>query len=363
MNMHGIAIWAKSSDAGKDLKADLHINVWKLSEDSRDRHLDIGIMLNGRQGVQSLFVYVPSQTFSLDDFHDLGSLLLNDETTCAAVFNEHLTVTKTHPGTHGDIVINGKKSKKRFILYRLDPASKSSVELKSCDHKGSVIEILLPDDSECRNDAACCDCWAYVRFRISGECICNMFARDELANSALQNFSSNVEVFDIRINEVRTLDASLITKMHNHANGNTPLKFSSIQFFFMCKSTEEVVLATKIQTSARYLEEGTWDKYKPAPSGGNSIKKNSIIAHQWKRVDDGSGCSDFTMLVKTRFEVLHWKKILIFVFVVIVLGCVGSLLASGIEGCWRNPITIEKSVQSADEIREKGHETAKGAAD
>lgn len=120
MNTHSIAIWAKVSASDKDpktdkdLKTDLHINVWKLSESSCDRHLDVGIMLNDRQGVHSLFIYVPVQDFSLDDFSDLGGLLLDDSATCAAVFNEHLTITKKHPAICGDVTIHGKKSEKNL---------------------------------------------------------------------------------------------------------------------------------------------------------------------------------------------------------------------------------------------------------
>ena len=164
-------------------------------------------------------------------------------------------------------------------------------------------------------------------------------------------------MFDIRINEVRTLDPSLVTEMRN--NENLPLKFSNMQFFFMCKSTEEVVLASKASTSARYLEQGTWDKYQPTQGNGKGILRNSIIAHQWKKTDDGAGSSDFTMLVNTKFEVIHWGKILCSAGLVILLGCCSSLLASCIEKSWCNGLAKD-GVQSSQLTKENDNVLSQG---
>lgn len=343
MNKHGIAIWGKQVER-QLVSARLHINVWKLDEQRGSRDLDIGIMLNEYSGPCTLNVYIPAAKLGKESFQDLGEILFEKE-ICSAIFNERLTVSQCTANKYCAVAFDGKDKSENFLIYKLDKNSDLCVKIESDRYGGSLICIALPKIDAHENEQWKCISKIYIRFRISGECADVFFAKDTLANSAMQNFTSVAELFDLRINEIRTLDTSLIEVMNK--NGFSPIAFDNIQFFFMCKSTEEVVLATIAQVKARKLESDTWKAYQPSAVARWSLFSPStwrkrgrlIIAYHWKNSSrEENLISDFTMLVKTKFDKLHGLKLVGLIVFALFLGFVGSLAASKFEQrCWPEP--------------------------
>ena len=297
---------------------DLHINVWKNELESC---IDFGLMLPNK-GVREkkLNIYIPSKEVDLT-LTDLNSILIGSQRVLNAVFNEIVKTESCHESPLSKLVRYSKKNEK-FCLLGL---TQNRIN-KICAVNGTIYIIDLSTDCGCK-----CECeYIYLRFRIKGKFICDAFCRDELATSKLQNFTSEISVFDIRINEIRALPNDIVDTLQ----GKKTVKFRTIQFFLMCSSEEDLLLSKMPHRSVRCLEreDEAWGIYYPPLAGVK--KKELIFAYQWKK----ETCvemplDDFTLLVKIRKDKLLPRKVSMALIMTFLFAVIASLFASTIFSC------------------------------
>lgn len=300
---------------------DLHINVWKNEPQSC---IDFGLMLPNK-GVRGkeLNIYIPSKEVGLT-LEDLNNILIRSQRVLNAVFNE---IVKTESCPESPLSKLAKYSKKNEKICLLGLTKNRIRNIGS--EKGTIYTIDLSTDNEKCNRRCECE-YVYIRFRISGSFICNAFCRDELATSKLQNFTSEISVFDIRINEIRALPDDIVDTLQ----GKKTVKFRTIQFFLMCSSEEDLLLSKMPHRSVRCLEQedGAWGVYYPPLA--RIDKKKLIFAYQWKKENDiAMPLDDFTLLAKIRKDKLLPGKVLKAVCMTFFFAVIASLLASIIFSC------------------------------
>ncbi len=323
MNKLSMAFWFAEPDLENKSSVELHVNVWKIPLSLTDnvKFLDIGLMVRNYSLHTNIFMFVPDPEFNMDNFHDLGACLTDSQNVAFhAVFNERLKIATCSCDKYAEV----RRESDSFILYKLDKKNGDvSIDRNKCG--GSIIKIKIPEiPGDCEEISN-----LYFRFRLSGKCIDDSFTQDNLASDALQHYISRIELFDMRVNEVRTLPASLVESMSKNA-----VKFDKIQFFLMCEAKEELVLAKTGQKSARNLENEIWQNY--ISSVGKFKENSSIIAYQWSKLSENAGVKkidDFSMLIKIKLDTISKKKIICAICFVVVLGIISSLIASFLIFC------------------------------
>jgi hypothetical protein len=319
MKKLSLAFWFVDSCVENDSNVELHINVWKipLSDKDNAKFLDIGLMIRDYTSGASLCMFVPDPNFGMVNFDDLGANLTNNQSVAFhAVFNERLIITTCSCDKFAKIKRDSGES---FILYKLDKHN-GDVSIDSDRYGGSIVKIKIPempDEGKDINNI-------YFRFRLSGVCIEESFTQDNLASDALQHYISRIELFDMRVNEVRTLPDSLVESMSRNA-----VRFNKIQFFLMCDAKEELVLAKTGQKNARNLESEIWENY--IRSAGKFKNNSSIIAYQWSKQtadNEKDKIDDFSMLIKIKLDTISNGKIVCAICFVIAVGVISSLISS-----------------------------------
>ncbi|KHK02945.1 hypothetical protein [Desulfovibrio sp. TomC] len=324
MNRLDFAFWFDSAGT-KECPlnpVELHVNVWKLAGDKGQCScIDFGILYNDVHAPQVLNLYVPDVGFAKEDFVDLfSSLSKRNWKVCEAVFNERLAVN-VEPRTKFGFVT---KASGNFYIYNIDV--ENNVSVVNNVFGGSRISIKIPSaHANGKKDAD----KIYVRFRLTGKAVCTCFHQDKLASSKWQNWTSSIELFDFRVNQVRTLSPSLVEEIPEGCQ----VEISTVQFFLMCNSTEELILSKNVQENARILEKDLWIDY--CPNIKEMRDDSLVIAYQWRKVakNEAGWMNDFSMFAKIKSEHLDWVKILQVTIFTMVLGILASYFASLLPSC------------------------------
>jgi len=331
-NKHGIAIWADKGQPDTLKPVELHVNVWKLSGEASARLIDIGIMLFQYSSAKTINIFIPFERADSSNFSDLGEKL-RESKMCSAVFNELCKVDDDDTKKFLKVTKRNTDPQDTFYIYTLDCRENGNVKFKSA-HDGTIVKISIPELSQASTgDDGIRQGKVYIRFRLSNQCVTSFYSQDDLAHAAMQNFVAKVEILDIRFNEVRTLDRSI----NEYFESNTPLNFSKVQFFFMCRSTDELILAKTAHVSARNLEKESWESYLPENaygSKGKAKQSNNIIAYQWRTPKEGAPFCDYSMMIKTRYDTFNIKKVVALLLVTILIGALGSELSTQAHNIW-----------------------------
>ena len=91
----------------------------------------------------------------------------------------------------------------------------------------------------------------------------------------------------------------------------------------MVPSSHEVTIWDNF-SECRNLESEGWEDYLQ-----DKVSTDKIAVYHWKKKkEQNSPVDEFTQLIKIEHKATDWKIILMYCFVVIILGAIGSLVAS-----------------------------------
>ncbi|WP_187263774.1 hypothetical protein [Pontibacter beigongshangensis] len=290
--MKSLAFWYEPiNKLNSENKAELqlHLNHWKVKGESNnelDYFLDIGIRVKNGVNVQKLCFYLPEEILDLSTtIDDLGANLKNAK-LLTAVFNENYSSNTVGNKKHFEVIHDGET---QFYIYSLDIRS----DCKPIhDYEGTIVKIPFT----CFHGVD-----TYYRIRIKTDLVKNFSHIFRPKNSFFESISSSIELIDLRINDTRDLNLSLLEHIEN--NG-VKFNISLIHLFIMRNITDDYILSDIKLNSVRLLEKDTWETYLQT---ANYEYNNSLAYHLKTKTskeerDRDQFIEDFNALIKFRFE-------------------------------------------------------------
>ena len=324
-NVVSFAFWyeedeKKLGDKGdKELSATMNFNLWcQCDWGAEYPYLDIGFEVANLSLAQTLFFYLP---LSIPEPHnkyiaDLGEKFTKTE-LIDAVFNENYSAELAASSKTIMVKpIDPSRDLKPFQIYEIDTAHDIELEpfVSSGGYQGTVMKIpvariVAKDTTEETEDR--CDTY-YFRFRIKNLLLDFLIHDYTPRHAALQSIFNTTQMIDFRYNNVRSLDKSLVERFY--APGHHIVNVKHTHFLLITKAYVDVF--GEQFKSTRKIEQKVWEEYVD-----NHDTKDLVAYHH---VDEGNSSE---MFVRLRLE----KSVIgIYIFTVVVMGIISSLLASGI---------------------------------
>lgn len=342
--MESIALALKpSSQRHPDLSPDieLHLNIWKKDSWRSWRKtrffLDLG--LKTRCCFDNIFLYLP---FSLDDenpWEDLGDSICSHPNLLCAIFNDDLRSVVQDNNCFCKIEKNVPGGNDSFFIYKL---GSNNIELITDGYKvGTLLKIKIENCSDVtaspEND------FCYIRFRLFIKDASQFAQRRPLSNDLIQAAFSNLDLFDIRINENRNLAPKV--KEAIRTGGYEMPGFSKIHIFYIADTRVSVDTASAVKSDSRIIEPEIWKDYEPEPI---KLKNGLFIAHHWKAKAEKKQelatrglffrnsiptvmeipIKSLNLFFTTKYPRIHGMKLASYFSVVVLLGCLGSWIAN-----------------------------------
>lgn len=331
--MNAIGLYYFSNSSGSNLKetekkhlginpqlVDLHINIWKVERGKfylkPEIYIDFGIMSSFK--VQKLCLYLP---FGVKIYEDLGKILNNKKKELCAIFNDELLPKPQRNGCYCKIEYEEPKATNDFFLYEL---GEKNIEVVP-QNGGTYVFITFegyPNDkvkkTKWRNEKR------YIRFRVKVEKREEISITSHISNDLLQAAFSMSDYYDIRVNEKREIPDKV--KEYMQSKNFKICKFTKVHLFYMADSREKIENESSLKCDSRLLESCQWKGYEPKTVIYNPV----FIAHHWKkRMKDGEDVlNNFSVFFNTIYPKLNILRLISYLSVAILLGCIGSILTN-----------------------------------
>lgn len=319
--------------------AELHINVWKVSCGtlSSDVKIFFDFGLKTKKIVESIYVYIPFEIFEDGKEYDLVKKLQNNNELLCAVFNSDFK-TETAQGNTFSLVKDCNDNP-LFYLHQLG-STKFNPTLFHIGKgkKRKIIGTLLRINIQ---DAPTNGCdYTYIRFRVQPKKVKDVIKTEHISNDFLQAAFSKIDMFDLRVNETRDINTDVMDKIRG--DDYIPFTFDKVHLFFMADSKENVENGSSIKVDSRLLENNLWSPYLP-----QEARKCNYIAHHWKKRQEVTKMSinkseietttsykpfnDYRIFFTSIYPKFQLLRFLVYLFTVILLGWVGSMLSFNID--------------------------------
>jgi len=166
----------------------------------------------------------------------------------------------------------------------------------------------------------------YLRFRIQSDNIKKiLFCPIEKKNWFLESGFIENQIVDIKINKERNLphDVCKEKRLDNYKLA----EFNKIHMLIMTDSRDEIISLGSNICDCRKLEEQEWDQYL-----NYKYDVSNIFAYHWKeKRTEENIILDFSRLVKIASASTNIKIIIVYMFIVVILGAMGSGLIEAIK--------------------------------
>lgn len=305
-------------------KDELHINIWKVQQGhlrlKPKLYIDFGIMTTF--WTNEMYLYLPFQIAGKPT--DLGKKLQDNREMLCTVFNENLLNETQTNNCYSHVSASDNPEFLPFYLFQLGNGNVTTEVQEEENEKGTYIKITRNGwyDNQESHEKADCDKKVYMRLRIEVEEIKEIVRSEFVSNDLFQAAFSKVDLYDIRVNEIREIHPKVCEKMHD--KGFRLCKFQKIHLFYMADSKEKVENESSLKSDSRILEEGKWSCYEPK----NDLHNAVFLAHHWKRrKKEREKCIDsFSLFFSTIYPHLHWAHLTAFLCVIVILGWLGGML-------------------------------------
>ena len=310
-----------------NLSIDFHTNFWKLSDrrGHYNRFIDFGVKIYNAQTIQSVFLYLPLKDDLLKDrLMDLGEVIAS-ENFVSVLFNDDFEVHKnTTVPAYSYAIPNALPDDQAFWIYSLN---QSNFEVIQYPH-GTLLEIKLlsspqslnsmPINSESQNNVSNKNYNLYFRFRLKDVKDGEFSVKEPIANDAFQSFFSTTEMINLHINSIKDLnveDYQVLKSTYSF------FKINKFHFFFVGSPRDEAVSGDIQYKDCSLFEIEKWKSY----ISPIKTQLTSCIAYHWKVEDCLKGCHVFC---RTVFKSTNWRKIVIYILIVVIMGIFASYVAN-----------------------------------
>ena len=306
--------------------ADFQINYWKLPKRhwGYTRFLDLGVLLYDAKDVSSILFYVPFK-ISETQLSDLGKVLANDN-LLSILFNEPFKV-ENDPNIRDYRYATSTGEKKQafwiaclastdFKVYPLVHGTLVEVLFKTKPTAQKGIKKAAEEKKENYN--------IYIRIRISNLSDVSLSYIESVSNDFFQSVFSRTEMMNLHVNAIGEFDEEDYKDL---VSQHSFVAFNKVHFFFIGSSEEETIIGTTTYTDNRLLDSKKWTPY----IGDNNPQDRKCLAYHWKKTGPTESCNIF---LRTVYSSANLWKILKYSAIVVLLGALGSFLASFITpGC------------------------------
>lgn len=316
-----LLISAKYEDSSKKLlESDIHVNLWKQSNELY--YLDLGIMFydvksqTTKVQMNPIQLYLP---FECDKckIDDLGKNINNDK-TISTIFNDELETTS---GPNKSSMTKCYNKNYSFYLFELGEIDYNVVSKN--DLNGSFLTITIPIPSDLENETFN----LYIRFRItidSTESIRFLKQDEHISNNILQAAFSRMELYDFRLNDIRNTDDKVYQDLTK--NNYKLVTMRKVHFFFMTNAKDHVSNGNEERMDTRMLEIEKWKNYL------NKNMDHALIAYHWKKKreleSESKNISSFEVFFRNTCNNTNIKLVLSYLFFIVALGMTSSLLST-----------------------------------
>lgn len=323
---------------------DLDMNIWKFSSGvfkTKSKFvIDFGI--KSKFKYDRLKIYIPFELCKVQEWEDLGERICNNNDLLCAIFNEDYSAIKENNGCFYRIessnVTGGNATHFRFYVL-----GKSNVEIKEAvfDEKGDVkgcwISISIVDYDKTWRDKL-----YYIRFRLHLKEYNQFAIRRDLSNDLIQAAFSKLDLYDLRINENRSLDKKVRETFH--VEGYELSSFDKIHVFYIANTKVTIENCNTFKTDSRIIEPKVWETYQPI-TGTDAV----FIAHHWKMKSEQTNKQSedtknmrhnkLNLFFTAKYPKIQLWTLIAYLSVIILLGACGSWLSSisvGENTIWEN---------------------------
>lgn len=377
MKSIGISVRTKSSASTINVKegtVQLHLNLWKflpskkksnISQKSIGKtvpfNLDIGVM--GKFSISEIRLYFPFTLKDIDPWIDLAPILTQNKTILCSLFNDDYEV-KNKCGNFVHVALSNSRLKpetkqegnpleskwytslrkiltdcicgpkdqskdttntedetpKEFYIYHIQKSDVKVTNYADKGSKGFVLNITIPEFPDCSPEQ-----YFYIRLRIPIENAKDIAYNTNLSNDWLQSAFTRLDMYNLQINELREISdipvLDLLEKDYNSA------VFSKIHMLYVVSPEVEIKTGSSVKSDSRLIEAESWQPYIPP-----QYMADVYLAHHWKFPTKRSTILHKMQLFFTaEYPELHFNpRVIPYAAGVILLGCLGSLIASGL---------------------------------
>ena len=347
MKSFGIYYHTEAKDVTESIDiGELHVNIWKVYESRQLTlhpifYLDFGIRTNFK--VDKVNLYIPfkadlaNAVLSDPDAFDLAGKMMSNKNLLCAIFNSEMRLEHCENGCF--CKVENLSNRDSFYLYRL-----SSCNVETChDVFGSYFTLSFEGSPFAQKEQDIQE-QRYVRIRLKVEDNSQFIISEHISNDLFQDAFTQMDLFDLRFNELRAIDAKVQENMHKL--GFERMRFDKIHIFYVADIQEIVENRSALEMDSRIVEKELWSDYKP----NNSLENTHYIAHHWsiennKCDNDNSKeqintTSKVSIFFTTQYPKLDWHRLIAYLAVIVLLGWLGSYLTfNGISSSW--PITLD----------------------
>lgn len=300
--------------------ADFQINYWKLPKKhcGYSRFLDMGVLLYEAKEVSSILFYVP---FKLNEgqLSDLGKVLVNDN-LLSILFNEPFKV-ENDPNIRDYRYATSTGDKKQ--AFWIACLASTDFRVHPLAH-GTLVEVLLKTKPTAqkgikKTEEEKKDNYnLYIRIRINNLSDTSLSYIESVSNDFFQSVFSRTEMMNLHINAKGEFDEEDYKDLVSQYSF---VAFNKVHFFFIGSSEEETILGTTSYTDNRLLDSKKWTPY----IGENNPQNRKCLAYHWKKTGP---TESYNIFLRTVYSCANIWKILKYSVIVVLLGAIGSILAS-----------------------------------
>ena len=332
--MSGIALTykLKQTDAPQqvgDSSVDLHIDYWKLPHNSAyQRFIDFGIMIHNARSIDSISLYVPFKDENiLSRIEDLGEVITSG-TFLSVLFNEDYVInTDSRSPFYKYATSKGKAGvQKSFWIYILN---QTNFEIVNTPYQeGSLITIRMlaspdtpsgvPQEQQSVDQYTEKNYDVYLRFRINDIKIGEFSTIESIDNDPFQSIFSQTELVNIHLNSIRDIDMADYQLLKT---AGSFFNLNKVHFYFVGSTQEETITGGAQYQDCVLLDSKHWKNYIKIPLPLN----RNCVSYHWKFDQLQNTCHIFC---RTIFKSSNWKKICIYIAIVVLTGIFASYIAN-----------------------------------
>lgn len=321
------------NESGKELKPlEIHLNFWLLSGNKNigEDFLDIGILIKEFENVDFLRLFFPSSEIQLECISDR----LFRKEVAVAIFNDEVTLN------HGenDKLASIQKSKDKEPIWVYNTVIGTDI-INQNSNQGTLFQVDLKNIASNTNKTG----KLYLRYRIKGNYIKALTQTKKRGNLPFESVHTSTRILDFRLNKSRSINPSI------KEIGKNPCKdLSKIHFLLVVPAEDEYHSASEELKSTRNLEHSLWDDYLSASGKNKGLNQKLYTVYHWKKEQDN--IDDFNIYAKFKTSEIGWKSLVLYVFVILVLGMLSNFLFSiaqteckALYAKYNNEIKVENS--------------------
>ncbi len=328
---YSLGFWLDHNKDKGEIKApknsiELHINYWSIESKEKFHYLDIGVKLTlNNNDLESINFFFPFDLQIKDYMDNLGETICSRDELLELIFNEKLKST-TEGQNYKDVVFEGEEKDRLRIYKELDIVNgEDAVELISNNDGTSRIVFSKKLIKIFADDPVNIHHYFRFRLRLTPENVKKLSQNYDPQDRLVVSRFEKIEIIDFRLNELRDLPGSVCNVL------NKDFTLKQIHFFLIRDIHDELKLAHADYKRCRLLEKEVWKEYLVFSKKDLVLPSQMLIYHfseGHKKEGVYIHIERFNAFAKFARVKITIKSLLIFLFSVILLGAIGSILAT-----------------------------------